>query len=192
MKAMSDYARAVRGAIRGLWSDETTTFEFVDQMVSALTLHMTTAWYEGMRSVGVDPAGITPEETAALSAFINGQIIHLPGFADAIRESSKANGGKLADLFNRGEMWISRYDDARMQAATLAGADKAFEWVLGPTEHCADCQRLGGRVHRGSVWNAYGIKPRDSALACGGYRCQCELQLTDKKITPGRPPGLRG
>ena len=189
---MSDYARAVRGAIRGLWGGDTTSFEFVDQMISAMNLNLRTAWYEGMQSVGVDPSGITSEEEAALSAFINGQFVHLPGFADAIRAGSKENGGKLGDVFARGEMWINRYEEARILAKATAAADKALEWVMGPTEHCADCLRQSGRVYRGSVWMRHSVRPRSWELACKGRFCQCELVLTDKAITPGRPPGLRG
>ena len=53
--------------------------------------------------------------------------------------------------------------------------DPFWEWRVGPTEHCSDCLRLNGQVHRGSEWLSSGWSPQSPSLECHGYRCQCSL-----------------
>ena len=53
--------------------------------------------------------------------------------------------------------------------------DPFLEWRYGPTEHCADCLRLNGQIHRASEWRQSGYRPQGSNLECGGFHCQCEL-----------------
>ena len=82
-----------------------------------------------------------------------------------------------------------RTSRAAMWAATLAGMyafgqmqrqdDPYLRWQVGPTEHCSDCARLSGQVHRASEWRASGWQPQSTALECNGYRCQCRLVETD-------------
>lgn len=50
-----------------------------------------------------------------------------------------------------------------------------LQWVVGPTEHCTDCARLSGQVHRASEWRASGWQPQQRRLECGGWRCQCRF-----------------
>ena len=86
-----------------------------------------------------------------------------------------------------------RRSRAVMWAATLAGMyafgqmwrqdDPWLQWQVGPTEHCKDCARLNGQVHRASEWRASGWQPQSTALECNGYRCQCRFLETDG---PGR------
>ena len=41
---------------------------------------------------------------------------YIAGFADAVEEKSKANGGKLGPLLVRADLWVKRYNDLRNRA----------------------------------------------------------------------------
>lgn len=77
-------------------------------------------------------------------------------------------------------------------AATAAGlyalgqlhreATIKYTWRLGATSrHCVDCLRLDGQIHTALEWRLSGYRPQGSALACGGWKCDCRYEETDKK-----------
>jgi hypothetical protein len=88
-----------------------------------------------------------------------------------------------------------RESRAAMWAATMAGMyafgqtwrqdDPFLRWQVGPTEHCSDCNRLNGQVHRASEWRASGWQPQSSRLECSGYRCQCYFTVVDGPSSGG-------
>lgn len=56
-----------------------------------------------------------------------------------------------------------------------------YVWRLGNTvRHCADCLRLNGQVHTADEWRRAGIRPQSPDLECGGWNCDCRLEVTDK------------
>lgn len=185
------YRMSVRAAVYGLWRGEFSLQDFVDQMVLAIETYFTRAWYEGMSACGIQPDEITTEERIRLIQEINTEYQYIVGFGEDILRNSRENGGKLAPLVARIPMWVNRYINVRETAKTYACNDMKFEWVVNPLkESCEDCLMLNGRVHRGSVWKASGWAPRSRNLACGGYKCGCELVATDKPALPGRPPQM--
>lgn len=181
----SAFRSSVRSSVRGLWSGALSVAQFRSAMQSALKRHITQAWTEGAAECSVKSDELTEEETKALAEFIAGQIDFISGFAGAIREHDKTSKGKLQPLFSRSEMWILRYNDAKERAKSLACGNKKLEWQVGPTEHCRDCFGYNGKVYRASVWGD--IRPQSSCLACGGFRCQCKRQVTDKRANRGKP-----
>lgn len=102
-----------------------------------------------------------------------------------------------------GDVYAGNYDDNRqglMDRLQLWGVTafgvyqlgkmvynelKRFEWVVGPTEHCNDCQRLNGQVHTGLEWQLSGWRPQSRGLECKGYKCQCRLRETKKETSGG-------
>lgn len=183
------YQSQLNAAVRGLWRGVLTADQFFDAMGAAIQRRITQAWREGADSVGISPAEYTPDEVAALAAFIATQFTYISGFADAIQSGSKANDGALSPLLARAALWANRYVEATNQARVMAGANQKLEWVIGPTEeHCSDCGRLNGKVKRGSVWAAYGLAPQSRNLKCKGYNCECKLMPTTKPVTPGPLP----
>lgn len=182
------FRKAIRAAVRGLWTGALTKSDFLSVMDSALNRHLQAAWKEGAKECGIKPSEYTPEEKAALALFIYNQMGFVPGFADAIESGSKKNGGKLGPLMQRGGLWVNRYKQASNQATGMACKNKKLKWVYGDTLHCRDCLKLNGRVYRASVWQSMGISPQSSKLACKGYRCQCRWVETDEPLTRGRPP----
>lgn len=187
------YARDVRGIVRRFWAGLLDYDQAGGMLINTIRIGVERAFYEGARSVGVQPADLTWQERTAIQNIYLDEIHFVPDLLGAVQAGSKANGGKLAPLISRAQMWGLRYADVVNRARVMAGADKPLEWVLGPTkDHCVDCARLAGKVKRSSYWQREGIAPQSHDLACGGWRCQCSLEPTDKSCTPGPLPKLVG
>jgi hypothetical protein len=189
---IDSFRRALRSAITGFWRGETEMFGFVDQMLSALNFGYRWAWRDGAAQFGITMEELTDEERNALQRCINDDISHVMGIASDIARANRDSGGKLTPFLNRAELWVNRYNAVQALAATYAGANRKFEFVLGPTEkHCRSCLGLAGRVYRGDVWRGNNAVPPTHSTECGGWRCQCRLQPTDRPCTPGKfPTGL--
>ena len=183
-----DYARSIRSNVRATWKGHFELFDFVDVMIDTLRRGLTRAWYEGAEECGVLPDELTIEEQTELQNVINSEISFTVGFGATIIAGSQTNGGKLRPLSKRAELWINRYPDVQNRAKVSACGDQKLKWVLGPTEHCTSCSNYSQRVYRASIWKKHGVRPKMSTLECEGWRCQCMLQTTNDKITPGFPP----
>jgi hypothetical protein len=86
-------------------------------------------------------------------------------------------------------LWQNRYVGIRELGKVYACGDKKLKWVINPAkEHCADCEMLDGKVYRASTWKSSGWAPRSRVLACGGFKCGCELRQTSDPITSGKAP----
>jgi hypothetical protein len=107
---------------------------------------------------------------------------------DGLANDPKA---KLSDADGRLALWKARFDDVRNRAKMILGQDAKLEWIYGDTEHCDTCARLNGVVKRASFWMSHGVLPQappNPRLKCGGWKCQCSLEPTDKRLTRGRMP----
>ena len=189
----AQYRRAIRAAVRGLWNSEFDYFQFFDAMTTAIEHHVPQAFYSGARECGILPNELTEQEKAEIRRNIQYEKQWIDGFANAIEEGSKANGGLLRPLMARAEIWIGRYQGIRAQAMAMACKNRKLKWVLGEAEHCRSCLKLAGKVKRASYWYENGILPRVHDawyLECRGFRCQCSLEPTDEPATPGRFPSL--
>lgn len=191
-----NYRMDIRAVVRGLWSGVLTYFQAWEQMDLAIRRGLPLAWQDGSEECGIMPSDWTPQERQALESAIARELGYVDGFLTAIEEGSKANGGKLGPLMGRADVWVTRYLDVRNQAMLMSCKDKKLVWRLDclrmSKEHCRDCLRLAGRVHRASVWAQYDIRPQHRKLACGGWRCACCFEETDAPARPGRPPSLSG
>jgi hypothetical protein len=193
-KDAGGYTRAIRSCVRGLWTGEWDYDLFYQGMVDAIRFHISQAWRAGAKECGILPAELTKAERVALEQAIQYEFNWIEGYAAAIEEGSKANGGKLGPLMSRSKIWTGRWEGVKSQAMAMACADQKLKWVTGPTEKsCPSCSRLNGKVKRASYWNERGILPRVHGaeyLACHGFRCQCELVPTDEPASKGPLPKL--
>ena len=168
------YRNSIRSAVRGLWSGATDFDQFFDRMLTVIRLGQTAAFTEGSKKCGIAPSEWSPEEKAEIAKAIAYENQWIAGFAEAIEKGSKAEGGKLAPLFSRAEIWIGRYIGLRDKAKVMTCADKKLVWTLGATEvHCGSCLKLSDKVKRASYWNRVGILPRVHGapyLECQGFR----------------------
>jgi len=190
---IGDYRRAIRAAVRGYWTGEFDYEQFYEAMHTTINFHVPQAWYSGAKECGILPDELSQEERVELKRNINYELRWIEGFANAIEENSKANGGKLGPLFSRAEIWIGRYEGIRSQAKAMACKDKKLRWTLGESEHCQSCLKLAGKIKRASYWYERGILPRVHGaeyLECGGWRCQCTLEPTSEPASKGPLPSL--
>ena len=183
------FRRLIRKLVRNLWDRTITIQQFTFKMRLVIGEGFEQAWTEGAKSVGISPSERTSEEQAVLNQMLADNILHLLRFALFIFLNQRGIG-KLATVYNRAEMWINRYNEVRNRAIQMAIANQKLEWVVGPTEHCSDCLKLNGKVKRAIDWEIAKIRPQMSTLECGGFRCQCKLKKTEKKLTPGPLPKI--
>lgn len=186
------FRRNLRAAIRGLWTGALRKAQALSVFRRAVEQAIEGAWIEGAAECGIQADELTVEELTARDEFIFTQNDFAAGFIDDIAAQSKANGGNLTPLLQRGEMWVNQYMSAKGQAEAMACADEKRVWRLGRTEHCATCMALDGQVRRLSFWQN-NVLPRsapNNKLICRGFNCQCVLEKTDKPISRGRLPKL--
>jgi len=188
------YRASLRNAVRGVWNSAIDYDQFFDVMLMTVRRFLTMAWQEGAKECGVLLSDMSPEERIALEQAIAYENQWIAGLGNAAEEGSRANGGMLTPLYVRLETWIGRYKGVRDKAKTMSCGDKKLKWVQGPTEKsCSSCSKLNGKVKRASYWNRVGVLPRvhgSPYLACNGFRCQCELLVTDEPCSPGPLPSL--
>jgi hypothetical protein len=191
----TEYKRAIRSAVYGLWRDEINVVAFIDTMYSAVFRNFTRAWYEGARECGIQaPRELTGTEIQALNAEVANDSGHILNFANAIMLGSKANGGKLGTQYKRAQLWVNRYASVKNHARLLACDNQKMIWELGATEkHCRTCNALHGKVKRIETWRLAGVRPQNPPnplLECEGWRCGCTLTPTTLPLSRGRLPNL--
>lgn len=183
------FGQSLRTAIRGLWSGNLELVDFLDAMESTLRRNLMIAWNEGANQCGIKPDELSEDEINAREEFINNQLTYTLDFGTAIQEGSRENGGALEPFLTRAEMWINRYNEIRTIGAAMACADEKRVWTLGPTEkHCKSCGGFNGRVYRFSTWLNNNALPQNNNLCCNGFNCQCNLDPTEQRVTPGKFP----
>ena len=190
-KSQADYGVSLRAIVRGLWQSEDLS-QFTGDMLDAVDRNLSQAWFAGMKACGILPSEISDEEERARTGLILESLNRITGFGEDILAGKKA-GKKVSDFFSRVKIWANRWNEAFTLAKAMACADQKEEWILGPTEeHCEDCAKYNGRVHRNSMWIKWATLPQSRKLSCSGYNCLCELVPTDKPALPGRPPSPTG
>lgn len=118
----------------------------------------------------------------------------IPGLADDIyngRYSANEETGQTAEvgramLRSRLFLWTATAASIYALGQLFNEAVSKYAWALGGTlEHCVDCRRLNGQVHRRLEWWFSGYRPQGRNLACGGWRCDCSLVPTDAAVSGG-------
>jgi hypothetical protein len=162
----------------------------LDKMIYAIGEQLKRAWNEGMVENGLDPTqDKTPEMETRIDDLVNSEYNHVTDLIDFIGQQRESKAG--TDAINmRVDMWVNRYNDV-VNIAKLETSDQKdkLEWVLGATEqHCTTCASLNGIVASAREWEETGFHPQqppNDLLECGGWRCDCSLQPTDKRKTQG-------
>lgn len=189
VKSVKTYRRDIRSIVRGLWSNVIGFDQAFESFQSTITRHFTQAWHAGAKECSISPDELSQSELDSLREQIIEETQFISGFLEAIEANSKPNGGKIAPLFGRVELWVNKWDAVFELAQSMACADQKAVWILGRTEkHCVSCSGFNGRVYRFSTWHANDALPRSSRLACNGFRCDCRLEQTDRPLNKGRFP----
>ena len=107
----------------------------------------------------------------------------------------RGDGISDAQADQKPELWFNKSIYPAYERGRLS-ADKngLYEWTLGRTEqHCETCLTLNGQRHRMKDYAKRQLLPRSSALACGGWLCDCKLTKSEGRAR-GRWPaaGTKG
>lgn len=191
------YGRELRGIVRALWGGVLDFDQAFSMFQSTVRIGLTRAWHEGAILCNIAPADLSAAERQALASVIFTEFNSIFSFLLSVEQGSKANGGKVAPLLSRVNMWTLRYPDVVTRAQLMACADQPLEWVINAVRHvkenCDSCLRLNGKVKRASYWARAGVQPQNppnDKLICGGWNCGCGLVLTDKPLSKGPLPKL--
>ena len=191
--SQSDYYNAVTSAIMGVWSGALGVSQGTGALIGAAQTYLSEAWAVGARRCGIAMTELTETERSERINFILTQQAFAGRLMREVYQHRERVGGSVAPYLARATIWAQRYHHAVQLAQQMACADRKAVWVYGDTlEHCDDCRKAEGRVHRRSIWQKYGWMPGSRSLSCGGWRCDCRLEDTDQPALPGHPPYVGG
>lgn len=157
-----------------------TRRQFSGRLRSMIELYGYKAYVDGLVDGGVD-AEPDSEEVAQIKQLITDQSQYISGLADAIyKDESTVISEAVAE--QKPAMWYNKSINPFYQSG-LASADGngMYEWVYGDTEHCDDCKRLNGQVHRMKDYTRKSVLPQSDTLTCKGFNCKCKLVKTTSK-----------
>ena len=187
-----DYKTAeyMQSAIEGLVNSLYSGFiggEFIDTMANIISGQLTQAFQQAYNDEGYE--GELPDYLSnALESMILNQYDFVDQFFRDIIDA-RLDGLPLAPLMQRAGLWAQRWTEAYNEAVRLMAIENGQKlvWILGRTEeHCPECAALNGIVARASEWDALNIRPQNAPndkLTCGGWKCDCSLEITDKRRT---------
>lgn len=189
-KTYEHYSRSIRQRVEALYAGEMTEGAFVDFMAEIIPQQLRRAWNEGMRENGLDPeTEMEPEWEDQLQAMIESEFDFVDGFAADIVDGAKREAG-VDQFLARADLWANRYNDVLNEARLMSSdARVKYVWRLGATEeHCQTCAALNGIVATSREWEESRFRPQEppnELLECGGWRCDCSLEKTSERKTPG-------
>lgn len=128
-------------------------------------------WLRGANMVNVERSRA---ETLALQEALEPHLQSVQGFANDIYSGRYED--KPESLLTRMFVWTNMAASVYFAGLLLRRDDPHLRWVWNPLkDHCSDCVRLNGQVHRASEWQASGWRPRSTGLECRGFNCGCAL-----------------
>lgn len=155
-----------------------TPAEFETLLLATLERSGQDAFMDGLSQGGINE--LSDLDRSELMRWTIDQI----DFIDSLKSDIFEGGLTLAQVPMRADMWANKsLTDAYNMGVSSADRDGMYEWVYGATEHCADCARLNGQVHRYSQWYSKGWLPQSDRLDCHGYLCQCRLVKTQRSAS---------
>lgn len=131
------------------------------------------AFSDGLEDGGVGGYELSDDDLTTITNMITAQSAYVTAFADTLY-----TGVEYTPEI-RAEMWWNKSINPFYQLGLLS-ADKngMYSWKLGDAEHCKDCLKMSGQVHRYQDYMKRGILPQASMLECHGFNCACSLVKT--------------
>lgn len=176
----TEFVQTLTDLIRGGTNDELSRRRFGIVERGLLRRYGEQIFQDGKLAGGVD-APLDEDELAQLQAWIADQSPFVTQFADEVYGRGLSDN----DVETRAELWANKslqpMYDAGLYSANRNGM---YKWMLGQTEeHCPDCLRLNGQVHRLKEWYSRNWLPKSDRLTCGGWLCDCSLLRTGEPAT---------
>lgn len=183
-KTVEFYFRTLRGLVLSVYNGDMRT-EFIDIMANLIQGQLTQAWLTALGEAGLN---MTPEMQAELDGYILNEYTFVDGYYRDILNAGLLNL-PIDPLIQRARIWANRWNDiynaAKLYIASQYG--DRMVWVYGDTDHCTTCEQLNGIVAFAREWEQLNIRPQNPPnplLECGGWRCQCRLEVTDRRRSP--------
>lgn len=149
------------------------------------------AYEDGLKDGGVED-GMDDEDLADVATYTAQQSAFVTDIGAVLFRGDGISDGQAEQ---KPELWFNKSIYPAYERGRLS-ADKngLYEWTLGRTEqHCDTCLTLNGQRHRMKEYARRELLPRSSALACGGWLCDCKLTKSEGRAR-GRWPaaGTKG
>jgi len=163
--------------------------EFIDLMANVISGQLTQAYQQAFADEGFTDFILPPYLQSSLESLILSQYDHVDGLYRDIVDA-RVDGTPIAPLLARAQLWAGRWTEAYNEAVRLIAVEMGGRliWKLGATEkHCSSCSALNGIIAFASEWDELGVAPQgapNSALECGGWKCDCSLSSTTQRRTP--------
>lgn len=184
--------RVITGLVEGVYGGYIGG-QFIDTMANVISGQLLDAYSRAWLD-----EGFTGDIPDYLDAAYQDDVLRHYDFVDQYYRDivdARIDGTPIGGLLARAQLWAQRWTEAYNNAVRLiatANGEKLM-WQLGATEeHCVFCSQYNGIVAFASEWNTLDIKPQNApnpALTggsdgCGGWRCDCSLETTDKRRSP--------
>lgn len=173
---LSELRSLVKQAIEG--EGVIGRYSFGVRMRNMLREYGLTAYKDGMAQGGVFVDDLDLDDERDYQNVFVDQASYVSGFSDDLYVKKAIT---LNNLDMRVNMWGKSLQAFVDSGQVNASANGMYEWQYGLTEHCADCLRLNGQIHRMKSWFASGWLPRASTLSCKGFLCKCALVKSSEK-----------
>jgi len=193
VKTYDYYLSSLEVIVQGTYNGKYGTNSFADAMAALVASQLedaySTAWYDSDLGGGDDPAFPDYLQTsldAMIETYASMDFIY-QFYNDIIQARIEETGD--AEALSRAVMWAARWNEAYNEAIrliTLEAGGKMM-WIEGDTEKkCDVCVALDGLVAYAATWEKLDVKPQaapNDHLLCGGWRCGCYFEQTDKRVT---------
>lgn len=195
IKTAAYMSRVIDALVRDLYNGVIEADEFNTELSDLIENQFRRAFNEGMRNNELDPEkDMTPEWEAEYQRMVTDQYEFIERFSSDIMNGRKYNEDGTIDpsgkneFMARADLWSNQYESVVNEAEMITADNKdKFEWIMGATEnHCETCSALNGIVAWAEEWEEAGFHPQqppNELLSCGGWRCDCSLEPTDKRRT---------
>jgi hypothetical protein len=197
LKTVGHFTRVLKKAVLDFYRGDIDSGAFLDTMINLVDSQFHRAWNQGARDVGFDPKEMTDDDKLQLLFRIDKEAPFILDFAIAVEEA-RINETSINALYARVDLWANRFNEveneARVYFGSKMGLNPHLVWRLGATEqHCSTCATLNGTVATARQWEMSGIRPQhapNNRLECGGWNCDCRLEVTDEPLSANGIPGV--
>jgi hypothetical protein len=186
MKTYDYFLKQITGLVRGVYSGNVSG-EFIDTMANLISGQLADAYKRVWKEDGNElplPGYLSESLTEAIA----NQYSFVDQFYRDIVDA-RIDKSSIEPLLIRAEMWANRYKEAQSEAVRLIALENGgkLQWIYGDADHCETCSELNGLVAYAKEWEISKLKPQNapnSFLECGGWRCACKLEPTDRRRSP--------
>lgn len=163
---LDEYERRFRDLVDRALTGDLERNRFLEE-IATLIAELLLALF--LRGANLQNSEITRAEFGVIQDAIQTEINYAGELADDIYGGVVIGSAILARI----PMWMTTAAGVYALGQLQRRDDPYYAWRLGPTEHCRDCNRLAGQVHKASEWAASRYRPQSDRLECTGINCQC-------------------